>query len=214
MSVNEINDQETLEAWLYARPDEAGEADGFGITQRNACRFFPFFAQEMGASWASTLHLTALPILRVLLASGVLSKFRTRKVGLVVEIATHAAYATAYATEVASRSSDPTEVMNADDATNARAVTVAAAHAGASYNALNAACIAACAAADGGSASSLGSFPRGQAAAHTTSYAPVWAQIDSDARVIERGENILAAPLWSGPQPDGFRNADAKARTI
>ena len=75
MRADEIIDRKSLEAWLNARPEDSREADALAIAQRAALRVLALFLAQLNADDDRALVLMASPILRALLASGVLRKF-------------------------------------------------------------------------------------------------------------------------------------------
>jgi len=183
VDVTEIEDRDSLEAWLNARPEATRQQDAVTIAHRAAMRVLPLYL-----AWQSTRSpqddLTALPVLRVSLISG-----------------------------VATLASTP-EIRNADafaaaaDAFAARADAFAAA---ADAFAARAAAFAAAAAA--ARAAAAAAAARADAAADAAAFAAradadiVWQEIQHDAGRLQAGDSPMQAPLWHDPENNPLAQA-------
>jgi hypothetical protein len=204
MNVDEIKDRKSLEAWLTARPGATRRSDSIIIAHRAALRVLPLWAGAMGQAWAQNAGLTALPLLRASLTSGVAHKNRTAEVKQAAAAAAAAAgVATAFATEAATTVTTKGTIAAADAATDAAYAATAstdAAHA-ASSDAANAATAAAA-----GSAS--------VASATAVTARVVWAEMRADAYKITEGADPATFPLWTNPPVDWFRSGGTTMRAI
>lgn len=217
MEVEVIKDREGLAAWLQTRPEATRQADDLCIATRAALRVGPLWSGAMDAAWAQAGGLTALPVLRLLLTSGVARRFPS------VEIRAAAALAVK---------------ARAGFSTVARACTAAGDHA--AVTAAHAAADAADAAAEtafrsevtsAASSASLAAFsaavstPEARAAADFVSEhalysagnlagAALWTVIQGDARDLAAGRDPQACALWPEMPPDWFTGPETRARAI
>lgn len=67
MAAQDIHDEVSLRTWLENQPQKSAVL----LSARIAQRFFTFYAGEMAEDWARRRDVTALPILRQILTSGV-----------------------------------------------------------------------------------------------------------------------------------------------
>lgn len=74
--VESIESRESLAAWLKPRP----QADAIAVTHRAALRLLPLYSSALDGDWARRFDLTALPVLRCHLATGVMRKYPTQEV--------------------------------------------------------------------------------------------------------------------------------------
>ncbi len=201
MNADDIKDEETLFAWLDARPDVSREADAVAIAQRFALRVFPVFGFKMEQAWARKDDLTALPLVRPLLAAGAARKYSAPEVSAAARAAPH-----------------PAKYLDGDDmGTDAAAYSAA----DAAYSAARAAAAADNAFARGAysAAEAAGRAARAYVAARDANDASAaaqvfWAAIRADARLLEQDQDPFVAPLWPAVPPDWFRAADAETRAI
>jgi len=100
MEPDAIKDGESLEAWLQDRPPE----DAMAIAHRTALRVHSLWSDAMEYEWVRKTDLTALPVLRLYLTSGVARKYPTPEVKA-ASTATRAASASATADRAASSAS-------------------------------------------------------------------------------------------------------------
>jgi len=100
MEPDAIKDGESLEAWLQDRPPE----DAMAIAHRTALRVHSLWSGAMDSEWARKADLTALPVLRLYLTSGVARKYPTPEVKA-ASTAAGAASASATADRAASSAS-------------------------------------------------------------------------------------------------------------
>lgn len=136
MDPDKIKDRKSFEAWLKARPEEVRRREGIVLAHRSALRVFPIWGRSLEAAWASNRKLTALPLLRSLLTSGVAAHSPNPLIrvsaaiavssldAIAAEVADHAA---AYACEA----SDAARAADTHAAAAAAARAAAAAHAAA-----------------------------------------------------------------------------------
>lgn len=193
MDVSEIRDKDSLEAWLNSRPEMVRQADALAIALRAAMRVFPLWSSAMGAEWARTAELTALPIMRCYLTSGVAREFPT-------PFFRNAATASAFSFAAPSTASH-LELANCGRANASARETVTAA--GSENTAI---AVSAAAEACQLSAAGFGLLP--------TSFSPTWHTVRSDAQQIEEGKDPFSFPLWSETMPDWFTAYDRLARAI
>ncbi|MEZ5778245.1 MAG: hypothetical protein R3E44_07785 [Paracoccaceae bacterium] len=105
VKAGEIKDRKSLERWLEGR----SQTDAIAIARCAACRVLPLYGRAMRDDWAPRHDLTALPVIRLILISGVAGKYPTPEVrrataaahAAVATAAAHAAVATAAATAAA-----------------------------------------------------------------------------------------------------------------
>jgi|GEM_PF-5897717 len=187
MEVEDIKNEDSLKAWLNARPEETRQSDAIAIACRCALRVSVLFGQEMSAPWARKADLTALPILRLNSTSGVVRKYPTPEVRAAARAAAAAAPTASYAARAAAASYA------------SAASTVAAA----SY-------------ADASAASTVASTATAAAATApaTAARSAVWDEVRRDAQNLEQGEDPFTTPLWPSTPPDWFTKADTETRAI
>lgn len=80
VEARDIVDEESLKAWLQARPEETRQADAVTIANRAALRVMPNYVWRLGGDWARGLNLTAIPILDSILISSVGRLYPTNEV--------------------------------------------------------------------------------------------------------------------------------------
>ncbi len=204
MNAEEIKNEESLKAWLNARPEATRQSAAIAIAQRSAARVFPVFGRGMGESWVLRANLTALSVVRQLLSPGASRKSPTPE----VKRAAAAAY-----------TADGVPYVSNDNAALvpfAAARTAADRVAYAAYAANAASIDASTYAARVVDTSAAASVYAARAAAligETNGHA-VWAQIRRDAGQLGCGEEPFTTPLWSTPPPDWLTQADAETRAI
>jgi len=80
VEVSDIVDEESLRAWLDARPKETRQADAVAISSRAAMRVMPVYVSRLGrGNWERQVLAKALPLLRSLLTSKATVKFPTQE---------------------------------------------------------------------------------------------------------------------------------------
>jgi hypothetical protein len=89
--IDDITDEKSLLAWLNTGP----QADIVAIAHRAALRVLSVRGEAMDHRWSRNADLTALPIVRCLLTSGVARKYPTSEVN---DAARAAAASAAYST--------------------------------------------------------------------------------------------------------------------
>ena len=206
----EITDEKTLRAWLETRP----RADAVAIAWRAAARVFPLWARAMGMEWARKRELTALPVLRVSLTSGVARNYPTPEVRAAAR-AVDAAAASAAARAVVAFDADADAFdAAAADARAAAAVAARAAFADADADASAAARAAAAAASAAARAAARAAFAAASAGARAAFASAAWNSIRADAIEAEAGQDLFTRPLWPQTPPEWFTKADAETRAI
>lgn len=166
----QFKDGESLEAWLKTRPRE----DSVIIAHRAAMRVAPIWFAAMAEEWARQRHLTAIPLLRLNLISGVAAKLPTPE----TRLATRAARAAVHAIHA--------------DALAARAARAA-------VHAAHAAAAEARAATDGSATLTNRAARAAVHAAHAAD--EVWTSTESDARSLTSNRALDEAPLWPSGNP-------------
>ncbi|MBD3788229.1 MAG: hypothetical protein IE922_14925 [Sphingomonadales bacterium] len=172
VEASEIRDEETLKAWLDARPEETRQRDAAILAHRAAMRVLPYYLRALNTDWARKDELTALPILWANLTSGVARNSLT----LEVKSATITA-------------ADATALVAADFST-------AAARSAAFSAVADAADSAAFFSAD-----SVDSAARSAAAFSTAAFSAFFSAIRQDARALVTGESP-SATLWPAHEDD------------
>ena len=183
-SASEIEDRKTLEAWLETRPRQ----DAVVIAHRSAMRVLPLWGAIMDADWVPRKGLTALPLLRSGLITGIATAFPITS-------------------DVAARAADHADAT----ADRANAVFRAAARASA-RGASTAASANSMEAASGISADAATATRAAAYAAYATAAqagaAAVWAMAKSDALALENEDTVMQSELWLGSTPLWFQAAD------
>ncbi|MGL6208904.1 MAG: hypothetical protein ACRC14_03635 [Paracoccaceae bacterium] len=185
-AIDEIRDQDSLRALLKDRP----LAHGLFISQRAALRALVLWGRAMSQDWSREAGLTALPVMRSLLTSGVACKYQPIDVKRAAAAVRHhknaddAANATIHATAVVATAIDRANTT-IDTATSVIEDTT-----------------------------SFASFGAARAATAATATDIFWNQIGHDALILYRREDLFALPLWNDPPPDWFTAADAEMREI
>ena len=198
MKADEIKDDESLMAWLSARPKE----DAIAIAIRSALRVFPLWLAELDAHWARSAELSELPPLRLFLASGVARRSPapdTRDAAIAASAADFAARSGAMTTSQAS--------SRAANSAAAAAFRVMETVTGANASA------AAVAASLVTKSSAIAVGKAGETAYDTynaSDQTSFWLQISLDAQILSLGDDPFTAPLWSSTPPDWFTQADGR----
>lgn len=192
MDASEIIDRGTLEEWLMVRPEATRQRDSVWIATRIAARVFPsrfYFRWYLPeSSGQDKRELTALPILRALLTSGVAADSPTAEVK-------DAAAAALAALAVFGTIADTSNAATAAGTAAAFATTTATTADAAAF-------VVAAAATTTPTAAGVGTA------------AAIWEQIRTDAQAIDIGQDASQLPLWSGAIPDRFQSADAETRRV
>ena len=197
MVAKDIKGRESLRTWLSDRPRE----DALCIANRSAQRALPLWAAATGKSWARQRDLTALPILRMNLTSGVAAVSPTPEVRAAASAA-DAASAAAIASHSSYADSPYASYAVADAAASAAYASAAAAYAANAY-------VANASAAD---AAAEAAAYAANAAAEAAPF--IWDHIRWDAGLIEQGRDPFAVPLWTNPTPEWFEDADAETQVF
>jgi hypothetical protein len=138
MDPAEITHTKRLQIWLSSR----SRADAIAIAARGAMRSLPVFGRAMDRPWADRADLTAMPLLRVFLTSGVARQF---PIAVTKSAATDASNAAVYSADSASNAAAEYaaraavylgQVVNDDPAMNAVRVVEAVDVALASMNSI------------------------------------------------------------------------------
>ena len=192
MNPDEITDIEALNRWLNGRLRFQAQV----IATRAVLRVFPLWSRLVNAPKYPGVHLTDLPVIHHLILSGVAAVFPEPEVWRAAsEATTHhfARHAVESARTVAFAANSLVDFAAAarskDDLFDANDKFSTE-----SFSAVSGAIAAADKFASGGP--------------------DIWEQIREDARAIARGDNPFSLPLWSIPQPDWFRQADAEGTAI
>ncbi len=214
MHPEDIKDWQSLQAWLNARPESSRQADALAIATRAAQRVSPLWSGAMDAAWSQAADVTALPVLRLLLTSGVARRYPTPKVrAAAIASATARAGFSAVARAGAGSHAAATAAHAAADVADA----VAGSDSRDASTAVFSADIAAFSAAS--------STPKARAdAAYLSDYAlaadaarsaaALWTAIQADACDLVAGNDPQARALWPDTPPDWFTDPDTQARAI
>lgn len=186
-SASEINDEETLRAWLETRPRE----DAVLLAHRSAMRVLPLWGAEMAAEWTRKNGLTALPLLRCGLISAVAALVPTAHIS-------RAAYIVANTAAYADRIAAATASYTAATALDAITAAAAAATTNTSVAAFDPATAAITIDAADAAAYAVLRF---------SGSANVWEALKIDAELLENGVAIGTIPLWQNVSPDWFIEA-------
>ncbi|MEM7319343.1 MAG: hypothetical protein AAF408_10035 [Pseudomonadota bacterium] len=175
--VEDIEDRETLLAWLEQRPEQSRWSDAIKIASRCALRVLPHYLTFVDHEEARFFDMTALPIFRLNLISAVVGKFDATEL------------AEAVAASISVGASSIADISNATRASSAK-----------TRSAANAALEAISAARSVSSLSAAGSAAAAAARA-TSEYsikprADSWRAVREDVQLIESGQDILHSPLW------------------
>ncbi len=200
MDADQIIDRDSLEAWLQGR----SRADAVVIATRAALRVLPIYAGWVRQDRVRKGDLTALEILRCLLTSGVAAVSPTAEVMAAARSATAAAARSAAAALTAAFRS--AAAFSAFSATTTTAAATAARSAASAASARSAAAAA--------RAAATAAFSAADATTTAAARSQTWVLIRDDAGMLERGQDPVAARLWSATEPDWFAAADAKTRAI
>lgn len=174
----QFKDEESLGAWLKTRP----RADSVIVAHRAAMRGAPIWSAAVVAEWARKRDLTAVPLLRLNLISGVAAKMPTPEIRF-----------------AAARAADAAGLAAVDAAlAAARGATLAAAHAA---HAAHAAAEAADNAADADDPARAAHAAARAAHAAARATDEVWTSIESDARALTSNEALDELPLWPFGNP-------------
>ena len=184
MEQDEIKDQESLMGWLKVQ----SRTDAVAIYHRSALRVASIWFAAMDEPWAREGKLTSLPVLRHLLTSGVAAVNPTSEIK---------AAASAFSISFPLSDSDSTAYASA----SASAFAASAFAANASFSPSS----------PGGAVFDLAVTA---AERYANASSDFWEQFRKDARCLQHGDDLLSLPLWSIPQPDWFKRADADGRAI
>ena len=184
MEQDEIKDQESLMGWLKVQ----SRTDAVAISHRSALRVASIWFAAMDEPWAREGKLTSLPDLRHLLTSGVAAVNPTSEIK---------AAASAFSISFPLSDSDSTAYASA----SASAFAASAFAANASFSPSS----------PGGAVFDLAVTA---AERYANASSDFWEQFRKDARCLQHGDDLLSLPLWSIPQPDWFKRADADGRAI
>ena len=186
VKVSEITDRVSLKSWLLDRPEDETKVFAITIAYRAAMRVLPaYWAWVETSGFAKERDLTALPVLRCSLISGVARKMPTPEIKIASTVAAELATATAASSEFAS-------VAAADSAF----ASVAAAESAASPAAESA-------------ASSVTASTVADSAA-----AVLWKQIWNDCEALQNKYTLLAIPLWNGDENPFQKDWDAVRQSL
>lgn len=178
MQASDVVDRETLQNWLATRP----EADSLAIAQRGALRIAPLWFSAMALDWARKNDLTALPLLRLVLTTGVAAVDQCPE----VTSALHAADEAAAIAICAAESSAERDAETAKSYAAAQAATEAAAVGRIVVQALNTA----------STANGLLSHPGPFFAATISSSLEYWGIARFECLQLEQGKTLQGVDLW------------------
>ncbi len=199
-SASEINDEETLRAWLETRPRE----DAVLLARRSAMRVLPLWGAEMATEWARKEGLTALPLLRCGLISAVAASVLAQRSDTYDAAAFAATTSARYALSNAKYAvSDAKKALAraahaafADASTEADSATDAA-------NAANTAALAVLTGASGADAALYAaSIVNIEYTDEFDVQAACWRALKQDAIGLENGDDLFRTPLWPDAAPD------------
>ena len=120
VEVSDIKDEESLEAWLNARPEATRQKDAVTLAHRAAMRVLPLYLTWI-AGQSPKEGLTSLSILRAAMPSGVASNATTLQIERAADFARSAAASAASASTVASTAAR-SAYFSASAATSTRSV--------------------------------------------------------------------------------------------
>ena len=208
MKIEDIKDEQTLRAWLNARPEETRQTDAIAIAQRCALRVLPFFGRAMHEPWATESGVTALSVLRQLLSFAVARKFSTPA----LMAASASAFGAASASASAAASASGLDAVYASAAALAvsAALNASAARTSAAFWAelrLDADMLQA--ALDPAITTIVTA-----ALAFNKTHPALWAELRLDAKAVQDGGDPAAGPLWSFPPPHRYTRYDTETRAI
>jgi len=171
VKVSDITDRDSLEAWLLDRPEDEKKTFAISIAHRAVMRVLPLYWEWMETSkYARKRDLTALPVLRCNLISGVARKMP------IPEIKT-AAFAASGNNDFASASASASIAVGSASADAATAT-----------------------AADGTTAVRFASLATADSTIVTSASADLWKQNQNDCMVLQSGDFLLSTPLWNGDE--------------
>lgn len=178
MQASSIKDRETLQNWLSTRP----EADSVAIAQRGALRIAPLWFSAMALDWARKNDLTALPVLRLILTSGVATTDKSPEIASALDAADEAALKASYAAETSAES----DAKTAESFAAAGTATDAVAAARLIVHALTIA----------SPANALLSHASAYCAATIVSALECWGVARSEGLQLEQGNSLNGVGLW------------------
>ena len=186
VKVSDIEDRDSLEAWLLDRPEDETKRFAIAIAHRAAMRVLPIYWEWVGRSRVAKKHeLTPLPILQCNLTSGIACITPTP------EIRDAAGLAFSFATTDTSVVS--ADIASADDETDtgvSSSAKAAIAAAGTAYETgIHVAIIT--------SAADIASDSVAEVVSSDSTSA-FWKQIWNDCNALQNKDILLAAPLWNG----------------
>ncbi len=213
VEISEIEDRETLEAWLEGQPREVSE----WIASRSAARVLPIWWDAVkNTDWVSDFDFIASPILRSLLTSSVAFLQPTE------DMQTASRSAAAAASAASSAAGDAAEDISRDASYNSTLAYVtrsaasaavrasAAAHSSsaahssalAAFATASAARIAAADAARDVDSNLASVYSTSSEAAAASRHAAFWGVVRADAQVFAQSTGIAHPPLWqTDPDP-------------
>lgn len=199
-----ITSEEELEAWLKTRPSE----DAKIIAHRAALRVFPNWGRAIDGYWGWEMNLTALPVLRTILASWVENKLPDPEPkSATLRAVTSANIAAATASSAIYRS---VTTMSAGSARSAASAAHASATIG--HTATSSAAASASSAAESHLARSNADFISADYVESVKK--EMWWQISMDAEAFLSIQLLETAPLWHNSEPDWFTTANAETKGI
>ena len=189
LKAEDIRDEESLRLWLKSRPS----VDGLAISHRAGMRVFPLYGTEMVEDWARQRNLTALPVFRCLLTSGVACRHSAREIMVAIKATVNEAVGVSE-DAAAARANEASDGIY----TNTGAA-IAAGRARAAFT------YTAAAFANDDAAAGVDAAARiARNAATDDAAADVWEQTRSDAVLLEQDHDPLAVQLWPDVQPGWF----------
>lgn len=191
VQASEIVSEETLKAWLDARPEETRQRDAVIIAHRSAMRVLPLYIQVLDDAWARKSGLTALPVLRADLTSGAYAGKPAKE----LKEAAVAARTGASHDAFTARSSPHTSNAAADAAISAAAAAAAAAKIDTAYT------------------FSAPYVDRAYATVRTSaSDTSIWSTLRVDASELEASQSPHTGSLWPTEPPDELQRLWTKSR--
>ncbi len=195
VKVSDIQDRDSLKAWLLDRPGDEIKTFAITIAHRAAMRVLPIYRHWVETSeTARKPDLTALLFLRCNLISGVARKIPTPEIR---KAAFAAAAATPIATTTAAADAAAATAAADDDANFAAAAATAAFTSSATLATDAAVAFTFPATLATAAAAAFATLAASAAAGAAGADDAFWREIRSDCGLLENGDMLLTTPLWN-----------------
>jgi len=198
LKVSDIEDQDSLEAWLLDRPEDEAKTFAITIAHRAAMRVLPIYWGWVEKSGAGKIYeLLSLPILRCDVITGTAQKKQT------VELKAAAAAASAFFDTTSAAISKAGKTI--DENFSASGIARLTTGTGIAFSSafLAVAIINASTSAIAAHSAILAADPFSEAAT------ALWKQILNDCEALENGDILLATPLWNSAENPFQKEWDA-----